>query len=76
MEILKCLIASTPTCTRQIVLLYFICKKDIVLYSPSESVIDMFLTLLYGLKASFLFSVVTLREVEKKSNRVRLTVKH
>lgn len=73
MEILKGLIAGTPMCSRQTILLYLIYlkkkKKAILLSfleSASESVIGMFLTLLYDLKASFLFSIVTLREVEKK----------
>lgn len=74
MEILKGLIAGTPMRSRQTILLYLIYlkekkKKAILLSfleSASESVIGMFLTLLYDLKASFLFSIVTLREVEKK----------
>lgn len=59
MEILKCLIASTPTCTRQTdssLVIYLFVKKGIVLWfleSSSESVIDMFLTSLCDLKVSF-----------------------
>jgi len=82
MEISKCLIACTPMCTRQMdssLVLYLFVKTGIMLRfqeSLSEPVVDMSLTSLYDLKASFLFSVVTLEEVEKKSNRIRLTVNH
>jgi len=69
-------------CTRQMdssLVLYLFVKTGIMLRfqeSLSEPVVDMSLTSLYDLKASFLFSVVTLEEVEKKSNRIRLTVNH
>lgn len=56
-----------------------VCNKGIVLWflePPSEPVIGIFLTSLHYLKAYFLFSAVTLREMEKKSSRIRLIVNH